>query len=167
MGVRALVCAGIEVLLLATAGYYVGTLIGMKPLGALLFGGGIWGRIRVYYYWGRDISVTDGFWIIQLGSRGLLGFACSFAVLMLPALVMVARIRRIPSVADRRVVLALCLVVMTYTIDLLPNTLWSSVPIFMSGALAGAMTGIRRARRVRAPSPPEISHQNLATLLRE
>ena len=133
----------------------------------LLFGWGIWGRSRVYDDRGRDISVTDGFWIIQLGSRGLLGFACSFAVLMLPALVMVARIRRIPSVADRRVVLALCLVVMTYTIDLLPNTLWSSVPIFMSGALAGAMTGIRRARRVRAPSPPEISHQNLATLLRE
>ncbi|MFH2204981.1 MAG: cation:proton antiporter [Elusimicrobiota bacterium] len=39
VGARALVCAGLEVLLLSAAGYYVGILIGMKPLGALLFGG--------------------------------------------------------------------------------------------------------------------------------
>jgi hypothetical protein len=48
-----------------------------------LFGWATWGKARVYDEEGRDISVTDGLWIIALGNHGLVGLvSMTLAVLM-------------------------------------------------------------------------------------
>jgi len=48
----------------------------------IFFGWGGWGRNRVYdQETGRDISVTDGRWILTLGQFGLLGFIAEFGLL--------------------------------------------------------------------------------------
>ena len=43
---------------------------------------GRYGRNRVYHGWnGRDSSFTDGYWIITVGTFGLVGFAATFGLL--------------------------------------------------------------------------------------
>lgn len=47
-----------------------------------LFGWGRFGRARIYgSYYGNDVSLTDGRWIVTLGQSGLLGFAAEFGLL--------------------------------------------------------------------------------------
>lgn len=124
----------------------------------LVFGWGMWGRSRIYDpdYFGRSIAVTDGYWIIVLGSRGLVGWCCAFGLLLLPLVRVCRRLHLIRGATDRRIMLGLCLVVLAYTIDLLPNGFWSPVPIVVAGALAGRMGNLSsRPRRVRVPSPPD------------
>ena len=50
-----------------------------------LFGWGRWGRARVYdEESGKDMSITDGRWIITIGQFGLFGFVAEFGLLILP-----------------------------------------------------------------------------------
>ena len=49
-----------------------------------MFGWGGWGRNRVYDEYGKDLTVTDGRWIIELGQRGFVGLLSLFALLLLP-----------------------------------------------------------------------------------
>lgn len=49
-----------------------------------LFGWGGWGRNRVYDNSGKDISVTDGLWIIYYGQYGAVGFLSLFSLMMIP-----------------------------------------------------------------------------------
>ncbi|MHC4067080.1 MAG: O-antigen ligase domain-containing protein, partial [Planctomycetota bacterium] len=44
-----------------------------KALARPVFGWGRWGRARVYGEDGKDISATDGLWVIALGRTGLVG----------------------------------------------------------------------------------------------
>ena len=46
-----------------------------------LFGWGRWGRSRIYDEYGKDISLTDGRWVITLGQFGVLGFLAEFGLL--------------------------------------------------------------------------------------
>src|SRR5205823_4753004 len=43
------------------------------------FGWGGWGRSRVVDDTGRDLTVTDGLWVIALGDRGFFGLAAVWA----------------------------------------------------------------------------------------
>src|SRR5437764_1120755 len=46
------------------------------------FGWGGWGRSRIFDQWtGKDISVTDGGWIIYFGVYGWFGYLCFFGLL--------------------------------------------------------------------------------------
>jgi len=106
------------------------------------FGWGLWGRNRVFDKHGRDVSTTDGAWIIVLGSTGVVGFIAHFGMLVVP--VFVAR-RQIARVRDRqaKVMLAgLSLVVALSAVDLLPNGAFSHLPVFLAGALIGLAKGL-------------------------
>ena len=52
----------------------------------LFFGWGRWGRSCIYTTEasGKDISVTDGNWIITIGQFGLFGFFAQYGLLALP-----------------------------------------------------------------------------------
>lgn len=107
------------------------------------FGWGSYGRNRLYDDWGNDISVTDGHWIIVLGAEGVIGFLATFGMLLGP--VFAAR-RTLPFVSaprDRVLFSALALVVAIDGVDLLPNGLYSHLPIFLAGALAGLCAGLK------------------------
>ncbi|UWQ23220.1 hypothetical protein [Jannaschia sp. W003] len=99
-----------------------------------LFGWGRWGRARVYVD-GRDITTTDGTWIITYGEGGLLGYLAVFGLLALPPILLA--FKRGPALEPASAALALLLAV--NLIDLLPNSGLSPVTWMLAGALAGRL----------------------------
>lgn len=101
----------------------------------LWFGWGGNGRNQVYNRDGRMTSVTDGHWIILLGTRGVIGLFCTFAVLLFPVFAARRRLGLLDDRGGRLHVAALSLVVVAYVFDLLPNGLFTTIPFFYAGAL--------------------------------
>ncbi|MEE4209757.1 MAG: O-antigen ligase family protein [Parvularcula sp.] len=96
------------------------------------FGWGGYGRNRVYdEYTGRDLSITDGTWIIVIGSYGWVGYIATFGLLCLP---MVAAWRRGTRLSPTSAVLSLILAV--NLLDLLPNSSLTPLTWLMAGTLA-------------------------------
>ena len=62
-----------------------------KALDGTLFGWGGWNRSRVFDEEGKDISVTDGLWIITLGTRGIYGLVLLTIVVLLPVILLLCR----------------------------------------------------------------------------
>lgn len=126
-----------------------------KAAERLWFGWGGFGRNGIYdSEMGKEISVADGYWIIQLGNRGLTGFFPAFLLLLYPVFYTQRRLHLIRSKKERILLAGLAVIVTLYVIDLIPNGLFSNLPFFLSGALYGLATRMRGARR-----PPA---QNLA-----
>jgi hypothetical protein len=121
-------------------------LLAEKARQQIWLGWGSWGRNRVLDEHGKDLTVTDGLWIIIFGTQGVLGLSAFYAMqLMAPTGCLVSgRFRKnAPTIG-----LALgCLI---STVDTLPNAV--TIPIFqvVLGALATvslskhADTAIRR-----------------------
>lgn len=101
-----------------------------KPLA----GWGGWGRGRVYNEHGRDISVTDGMWIIVMSDSGWLGYIANFGLLTIPIFVLALR-RRGAGLSPATVGLAVVLT--ANLIDMIPNATLTPVTWMIAGALAG------------------------------
>jgi len=118
-----------------------------KALERRILGWSRWGGNRVTDKSGKDISTTDGFWIITLGTSGIFGLAAVTAFLLLPVLVLLRRcpVRywAHPKIAPAGV---LAVVVALYMIDNLLNSMYD--PIF--AVAVGALTGLTRQSVVRA-----------------
>jgi hypothetical protein len=102
-----------------------------------LFGWGGFGRNRIYDAEGVDQSVTDGAWIGTYGSGGAAGFICIFGLLTIPVFRARHALRRLEG-PERVLLAAMALLVGFGDIDLLPNGLFSALPLFFAGALGGA-----------------------------
>lgn len=113
----------------------------------LSFGWGTFGRHRVYNEKGEDISVTDGYWIIQLGTRGLIGLFLSLLLLVGPLFAVARRIGVIQDPRARTLMAGILLAHASFLLDLLPNGLYHPLPFFLAGALAGCAKSISAARR--------------------
>lgn len=121
------------------------------------FGWGGWGRSRVYdLETGRDISVTDGWWIIVIGQYGWVGYVAEFGLLTLP-LLLLAR-RRIGGPAPFAAV-ALGLVLAANLLDLLPNS--GITPL--TWLIAGGLTGLLARAPARARDPSPVQSEGAAT----
>jgi hypothetical protein len=120
----------------------------------IAFGWGAWGRNELYSETGKNVSVTDGFWIIQLGQRGIVGLAVPFALLLVPVWIAWRDQRSVERRFDRWLLAGLSLIVVFYAVDLLPNGLFTSFPLFLAGALFGLAPAVaqRRIARSRANS---------------
>jgi len=99
-----------------------------------LTGWGGWGRNRIYNRVGKDISVTDGLWIIQLGVGGWLRYISFFGLLCLPLLMLRWAARRKPVPLET---VTLGLIMAANLVYLIPNSALSVLGWLMSGALAG------------------------------
>jgi hypothetical protein len=108
-----------------------------------LFGWGGFRRQRVFKY-GKDKSTPDGFWIIILGKRGVLGLAANLALLTLPIFIMAHRMRRVSGRKERVLVATLALVLAVYVLDLLPNGLFTNLPFLLSGSLFALCRSLTR-----------------------
>jgi hypothetical protein len=64
-----------------------------KALQGTFFGWGGYGRSRVYNDKGKDLSVTDGLWIITLGQNGIFGLVTMMAAIQLPLLLFILRVK--------------------------------------------------------------------------
>ena len=104
------------------------------------FGWGQFGRNFTFDRYGHP-AVTDGYWIIEFGETGIVGFAGSFGLLLVPIFLSLKRLRAIQSIDDRKLIGGAALILAIVASDLLPNGLWGLYPYFM----AGALTGVTRA----------------------
>ncbi len=123
----------------------------------LTFGWGGYGRNRVYDERGRDICLTDGEWIIRVGSRGVVGFIATFGLILAPIFVAWRRANRIPR-SGRLFVDALTIICALIAVDLLPNSLFTKLPFFFGGALLGLTRGLEQEAKQQpatgGPAPP-------------
>lgn len=79
----------------------------------------------------------DGWWTIQLGSRGFIGVLLHYAILFLPVMSGWRMMRRLKGRPERLMLAALMAIVSVRMIDLLINGWWNDLPVFLAGALYG------------------------------
>lgn len=112
-----------------------------KALERPVFGWGGWGRSRVYdEETGEDISITDGFWIITLGSRGYLGLFSVTAGMILPMLLFLlkcpSRLWGRPEYAPTAV---MALIPLLFMIDCMLNAMINPLYIIFAGGVTGML----------------------------
>lgn len=101
-----------------------------------LFGWGGWGRSRVYDERGRDLSITDGYWVIIIGVGGWLRYLAVFGLLTVPIFLMF-RNRRRYQIGPETVVLAVILA--GNLVDMIPNSGLTPLTWILGGALWGRL----------------------------
>jgi hypothetical protein len=120
-----------------------------------LLGWGTWGRNRVYdRNTGRDLSVTDGQWIIQFGMYGWFGYLSLFGLLGASAF---GALRSLSDkVTPATISLGgLTLLLAVYVMDLIPNANQMSLTLLLAGSIATSTrvrVPTRRERRAREPA---------------
>ena len=117
------------------------SMLAEKALQRPVFGWGGWGRARIYREDGKDISITDGLWIIVLGNTGIAGLTALTAVLLIPPLLFVRRypvqIWTNPQVAPTAV---MAIMVVLYMIDNLFNSMFNPLYVMSAGGLVTLST---------------------------
>jgi hypothetical protein len=122
-----------------------------------LFGWGRYGRSRVFDpESGRDISVTDGRWVIDLGQFGLVGFLAEFGLLATCVYRAASAFERTQNVREQLLLAALALILAINIFDLLPNSGLLPWTWLLSGALLGQAETLlltRRSAKSRKAAP--------------
>jgi hypothetical protein len=104
----------------------------------LLFGWGRFSRNRIFdEKTGRDLSRTDGQWIITMGSFGLVGFLAEFGLLALPVFRAASALKYTESKGDALLLAALTLILAINIVELLPNATLTPWTWLLAGALLG------------------------------
>ena len=121
-----------------------------------VFGWGSWGRNMVYdIYTGRNLSVTDGAWVIFIGTYGWFGYIARFGLLTVPIILLALNRRRLNITAGTA---GLTIVLAANLIDLLPNSSLRPITLLLAGALMGryiqASEASRRPAETTAPTAP-------------
>jgi hypothetical protein len=122
------------------------------------FGWGTWGRNRVYDRSGKDVSVTDGGWIIQFGTFGWFGYLSLFGLL----LTAVCRAYRGIGHAVTPATITcggLVLLLGVYVVDQVPNGNPMTLVLLLAGTVSSSAivrarhSAFRRPARIASPSP--------------
>jgi len=119
----------------------------------LWFGWGGFGRSRIYDEAGRNLSITDGIWIITLGVFGIVGFVAQFGLLALPIYTSARAIRYANSGKDQIFLCALTLILAINILDLIPNSSIRPWTWLIAGALLGHAEALRRGARLSKSLP--------------
>lgn len=101
------------------------------------FGWNGWGRNRVYDSYGKDISVTDGKWILEFGINGGVGFVFYYLILLIPLVYAAKTVNYIKEPKDKVYFGALALILAICIIDSIPNTGMGATHLLLAGALLG------------------------------
>ncbi|QDU70711.1 O-antigen ligase domain-containing protein [Mucisphaera calidilacus] len=113
-----------------------------------VLGWGGWGRNRVKNEQGRDITITDGYWIIIFGVNGLVGLGAFTLAFSYPGYVV---LRKIPPEAWHHdwvpAFVGLTTVVLLFQIDCILNAMINPVYTLILGSLTGVAGIIRPATR--------------------
>ena len=118
-----------------------------------LFGWGRYGRSRIYDEdSGKDVSVTDGRWVIDIGQFGLIGFLAEFGLLSICIFRAASALRLARSAREQLAFAALALLVSLNILDLLPNSGLIPWTWLTAGALLGRAETLILAQRVARPT---------------
>ena len=101
------------------------------------FGWGGYGRSRVFSEEGRDISTTDGAWVLALGLGGWTRYLTLFGLLCLPMAFLLLAYKRL-NIGMETSILALMLAL--NLVDQLPNSSRMPVTWMIAGALWGRLS---------------------------
>lgn len=113
-----------------------------------MFGWGSWGRNRIYSAEdGRDLSITDGAWIITLGTWGWVGYGAVFGLLSLGCARLMWRRNILSSITSASV--TLCVLLTINLMDSIPNA--SIRPV--TWLIAGAVFAVGSRIKGRQPTP--------------
>lgn len=115
------------------------------------FGWGRFGRSRVYDEYGKDITLTDGRWIITFGTFGALGFLAEFGLLVIPILKMAKSLRFSRSHRERHLLAATTVILAVSVVEQLPNDCLNAWIWLIAGAVSA------QADRLRLMTKPGIS----------
>ena len=124
------------------------------------FGWGRFGRGRIYDESGKDITLSDGHWIITMGSFGLFGFLAEFGLLALTVFRAIPAVRQASSMRDQVFLAVLSLIVAVGLVDLLPNATINPTSWLFAGALLGRTEALKTAR-VRKRVNPLLIKQSM------
>ena len=91
----------------------------------------------MYDEYGRDLSVTDGRWVITIGQFGIFGFIAEFGLLSIGVLRAWIGIGLAKSKNDKILLSALSLIVAINVLDLLPNSGLTPWTWLLAGTLLG------------------------------
>ena len=119
-----------------------------------VFGWGGFGRARVFDEQGRDLSTTDGAWVILIGEGGWIGYIAQFGLLTLPIILFAIRQRRYQI---DFVTAGLCVMLAANLIDLIPNSSITPILWLVSGMLMGRLEVTKPAQDT-APEPDPAGH---------
>jgi hypothetical protein len=106
-----------------------------------VFGWGGWNRSHVFDEFGKDVSTADGKWVVVLGLNGLVGFLSYFGMLAIPVFHAHRNLKRV-SPQQQIVLGSLALLAACYAVDMLPNSGFAEIPMFLAGAVAGLSQGM-------------------------
>jgi hypothetical protein len=122
-----------------------------------VFGWGRFGRSRVYDpATGKDISITDGHWLITLGQFGIFGFIAEFGLLAMAVFRASLALKFCESKTDKVLLSALSLIAAVNVLDLLPNS--GLVP--WTWLICGALLGRAEALASRQPTRVAINRSS-------
>lgn len=129
-----------------------------KALKRAMWGWGRFGRSRVFDENGKDISTTDGLWIITLGQSGIVGLAAVTAIFLVPGIRFWWRTKAAdwsdPSFAA---VGAFSVILALYAIDNILNAMLNPVITVCMGAVSAASL----TRRTPASASAQVVSQQL------
>lgn len=118
------------------------------------FGWGTFGRNHVYGWGGKQESVTDGQWIITLGTFGYVGHSLYFTFLFLPLFRFLRHYKRMPRRA-RALGSMLAMLLAVFMLDLLPNAFSDYLTMVYAGMLWTLSEVLARKRTPRPVEEPE------------
>jgi len=116
------------------------------------FGWGNWGRNRVYKY-GRDVTVTDGYWIIILGTLGLLGYFSHFLLLVVPVIRAHSVSRKLNTKSEQTLLATHALLGSLLFVDQIPNSSLGPWMFLIFGALLGRSRDVIHESLKNSSSP--------------
>lgn len=100
-----------------------------------LFGWGGWGRNRVFDEEGRNLGLTDGSWVIELGTGGWFRYIAIFGLLCWPAVGMfIAKRDKVDALSA-----TIALMLAAKLVDLVPNSGMPALVWVMAGSLIGRL----------------------------
>ncbi len=108
------------------------------------FGWGGYGRMEVFNVWGKQITIPDAEWIALFGSTGLCGLVSFFAISLVPIFGASRAMTKLKDPTDRILIAALAVMSVTYSIDMLLNSMQNGFPMFLAGGLLGLTEGMLR-----------------------
>lgn len=111
-----------------------------KALDGTFFGWGGWNRSRVFDEDGRDLTVTDGLWIIAFGTKGLYGVILLNVVVLLPVILLLYRSSPAQwHTKEYATISAMCMLLTIYMIDNLLNAMINPIFMLFSGGICGLL----------------------------
>ncbi len=119
-----------------------------KAMERPLLGWGRWGRNRVYDENGKDLSLTDGLWVIQLGTAGIVGLVALVAIGTLPGLLLIKRFG--PAVLNSPEMAGATALSVIVSLSLLNNVFNAFINPLALVAAGGLMAMTKAVARVRA-----------------